>query len=444
MSKLRELEKRFRDEPENLGLRVALAGAYREANRLSDAVELYRSVAMAYRDQGRMQQALAVCKSVLELAPNDAASRALLAVLTPTPLPPAREPIREVAVVDVDIEVGTLVAAPVISDIPVVKVPPRAPPRAPPRDSAAPKRQSSFDETPLPRAVPYHVHDPSSAILKLSDADILTDERPPPISDGDDTQPGTELPRRSSTGIPRRSHTPSVAGIASAARRISASLVGSTGDRDVDVAAELDTRQRPRIESAELERLSRPPPTVPYERPDLDEPDDDAQTPVPGLEHREEDQTQPREMPSPPRSPTFSVLTSQFFAPLPAERRAAVLQRFQRKMVQDGTPVIHQGDVGNPLILVAKGRLDVRAERPGGQLLQIGTIATGEYVGEVALLHRVPAIANVIAAGNVELLLLPPRDFYELAGAFPALWAELKDVAERRQREYEYRLRIGR
>ncbi len=261
MSKLKELEKRLRDEPENLGLRVALAAAYRDASRLSDAVELYRSVAMAYRDQGRMQQALAVCKSVLELAPDDAASRALLTALTPPPLPPVREPIREIAV-DVDIEVGTLVAAPAIADIPIVKVPMRSPPR----ESAAPSRRSSFDETPLPRAMPYHVHDPSSRVMKLSDADILTDERVPPTSEGEDTQPGTELPRGSSTGIPRRSHTPSVAGIASAARRISASLVGSTGDADVDVAAELDTRQVPRIEAAEIERLSRPPPTVPYER----------------------------------------------------------------------------------------------------------------------------------------------------------------------------------
>lgn len=440
MSKLKELERRLRDEPENLGLRVALAGAYREANRLNDAVELYRSVAMAYRDQGRMQQALAVCKSVLELAPEDAASRALLAVLTPPPLPPVREPIRAIPV-DVDIEVGTLVAAPVVTEIPVVKVPPRAATR----DSAAPNRRSSFDETPLPRAMPYHIHDPSSRLMKLSETDILTDERLPPMSEGEDTQPGTELSRGSSTGIPRRAHTLSVAEIASAARRISASLVGSTGDADVDVAAELETRQRPRIESSELERLSRPPPTVPYERPDLeDDPDEDAKTPAPGLEHREEDQTQPRDMPNLPRAPTFSVLTSQFFAPLPAERRAAVLQRFQRKTVQDGTPVIRQGDIGNPLILVAKGRLDVRAERSEGLLLQIGTIATGEYVGEVSLLHRVPAIAHVIAAGKVEMLVLPPRDFYELAGAFPALWAELKDVAERRQREYEYRLRLGR
>jgi len=107
--------------------------------------------------------------------------------------------------------------------------------------------------------------------------------------------------------------------------------------------------------------------------------------------------------------------------------------------VASGTVVFRQGETAHPLILVAKGRLDVRVERADGTSIQIGTIALGEYIGEVALLNRVPAIASVVAAGEVEILVLPPRDFYELAGAFPALWAELKDVAERRQREYDYR-----
>lgn len=433
MSKLKELEKRLRDEPENLGLRVALAGAYREANRLSDAVELYRSVAIAYRDQGRLQQAMAVCKSVLELAPDDAASRALLVTLTPAapPVapPPPRASIREPER-DPDLEIGTLVAAPAIPE-PVATPSPPSRPSA--RDETAPKRRSSFDETPLPRAVPYHVHDPTTSVLKkLSEVDLLDDDV---LSDAADTRPGDEPTRPS--------------GLASAALRISASLVGSAGEADVDVAAELDTRQRPKVDAVDEERLSRPPPTVPFERPDQDDDDDDddddAETPVPGLEHRDEDQTKPRDFPGVrQRAPTSSVLTTQFFAPLPSGRRAAVLQRFQRRSVTDGTIVIHQGDVAHPLILVSRGRLDVRVDRPGGVMFQIGTIAMGEYIGEVALLNRTPAIANVIAAGDVEILLLPPRDFYELAGMFPALWAELKDVAERRQREYDYRLRAGR
>ncbi|HEX8113402.1 MAG TPA: tetratricopeptide repeat protein, partial [Kofleriaceae bacterium] len=81
MTKLKELEQRLRSEPDNLGLRVAVAGALHEAGRRADAVELYRSVAVAYRDQGRPQQAITVCRSILELAPEDAPCQELLAAL---------------------------------------------------------------------------------------------------------------------------------------------------------------------------------------------------------------------------------------------------------------------------------------------------------------------------------------------------------------------------
>ncbi|HEX7838229.1 MAG TPA: tetratricopeptide repeat protein, partial [Kofleriaceae bacterium] len=98
MTKLKELEKRLRDEPDNLGLRVLVAGAQHEAGRRDDAVELYRSVAIAYRDQGRPQQAITVCRRILEIAPDDAPCHALLAALLasqPAPRgspPPASEP----------------------------------------------------------------------------------------------------------------------------------------------------------------------------------------------------------------------------------------------------------------------------------------------------------------------------------------------------------------
>src|SRR4051812_36330318 len=100
MTKLKELEQRLRSEPDNLGLRVAVAGALHEAGRRADAVELYRSVAVAYRDQGRPQQAMTVCRSILELAPDDALCQELLAALlasqaaprAPSPPPPRPSP----------------------------------------------------------------------------------------------------------------------------------------------------------------------------------------------------------------------------------------------------------------------------------------------------------------------------------------------------------------
>src|SRR5262249_38302183 len=89
--RLRDLEKRLKDEPDNLGLRVTVAGVLRDAGRGAEAVELYRSVAIAYRDQGRNQQAIAVCKSILEVAPDDASCQALLAMLVAATTRPPSE-----------------------------------------------------------------------------------------------------------------------------------------------------------------------------------------------------------------------------------------------------------------------------------------------------------------------------------------------------------------
>lgn len=385
MSKLKELEKRLRDEPENLGLRVAVAGAMREAGRHGEAVELYRSVAVAYRAQGRAQQAIAVCRSILDIAPADLRCRELLAELAP---PGSGE---------VVIEAGT--------------------PTPPPRPS-------SMEETPLPRALPYHVADPTTQSLKkLSDVDLSADL---PVSEGADTRPGSD-------GVDR----PTVTGLSNAARRISASLIA-----DHDLSLELETRQRPRLSSREMEIISKPPPTVPFER--IDDADDDVETTPPAADHDtdEEEHTKPRDVGfGRVRTPTKGPLASPFFAPLPIDQRNLVLLRFHRRSVAAGTTLIRQGETGHAFVLVAKGRLDVRAERANGTLVQVGTIAIGEFVGEAALLARTPAAAHVVAATEAEVMLLPPRDFYEIAGAFPALWAELKDVAERRTREHEQRLR---
>ena len=113
---------------------------------------------------------------------------------------------------------------------------------------------------------PYQVADPRNRKLeKLPEANPgvrdsrdsresgdVTDPEELPVAEGMTTRPGDEPVT-----------FPEVAGIASAARRISASLIAS-GDRgDEDISSQLDTRQRPRIPSKELEKITRPPPTVP-------------------------------------------------------------------------------------------------------------------------------------------------------------------------------------
>jgi hypothetical protein len=108
-------------------------------------------------------------------------------------------------------------------------------------------------ETPLPRPVPHHIADPTSEAQRLSPAEL---------ADEVETRPGVKpLPTP-----PRGTQ-----GLAEAARRISGMISGTRAD-PVDLAAELDTRKRPRVDARALHKVSQqPPPTVPVERLDTDE-----------------------------------------------------------------------------------------------------------------------------------------------------------------------------
>jgi len=262
------------------------------------------------------------------------------------------------------------------------------------------------EDTPLPPPMPYHVADPTTRLRK----------------------PGAKPsePDIAASTIP--------------------SLLAATDidslDTPYDVAAELETRRRPLIEEAELMGVIRPPPTAPVDRLDPD----DVVTPVPLgdvlVRERDTDQELPRDSidVTNPNQPVTSVsqmlLSGALFAGIPAPSRAAVLTRFARKIVPATTVVIRRGETDHPLVVVGRGKLAVRAERSDGRLVTLFDVVAGDHVGEGALLARRPAPVHVVALSECELLLLPPHEFYEIAGAFPALWARLKDVAAKRAKEF--------
>jgi hypothetical protein len=397
-AQLRELERRLDREPSNLGLRVQVAGLMHQTGRTPEAVELYRSVALVYRDQGRHRQAIAVCHSILDIAPQDAACREMLASMAipdePTP-PPAR---------------GT----PSLNrETPL------------PRQSDEPKRRSSIEPTPLPSPVPYHVADPTSGLQRTRASDTGA-----PVVEGEATRPG---------GTDKVQRSP-LSGLAEAARQISGLIARADASgpaHDEDVASALETRKRPRITTEELAKIVAPPPTAPMEAVDIETAEhaigtadsslDPVLTPPPD---GEDEPTSPVSLiPGRTRDTARTILDGPFFAALPPDARGKVLARFARKTVAAGTTIVRQGDRNHPLFVVVRGRLDQRVDN---RLL--APISANEYVGETALLARAPAGAHVVAAVESELLVLAAKDFYELASAYPALWAELKATAERRAR----------
>lgn len=447
MTKLEELEKRLEDEPDSLGLRVLLAGELHDAGRRADSIEMYRSAAIAYRDQGRTQQAITVCRSVLAFAPDDELCKPLLAQLIANRITPPRLPRPPLPGPDAD-----------DSGEPFATI----------DDGADPTRPSSSDVTPLPAPLPHHIAHPTLSSI-------------PVVAPGD-------LPFSLEDELVMQGRHPRIAGIASAAREISATLISRQRLDDDDVCGELETRRLPRITADDLRKISEPPPVVktaeiavprvpdlpelaeppePPEPPDLPEPlpeplpdlpgagasdgdDEPTLLPAPSDSSVDDEATRPREAPgagpadvrrrppsiAPPTTAT-GPLSGAFFARVPPRSRTAVLQRFRRGIVAAGTPVIERGETGHGLMVVVRGLLEIHAERADGTLVVVGAIAPGEYTGEASLLTRTPAPASAVAAVDSEVIVLSESDFYEVTGTFPALWIELKAVAERRAREYE-------
>jgi hypothetical protein len=257
--KLKELEKRLKQEPNNLGLRVQVAGMLREVGRSAESVELYRSVAFAYRDQGRTQQAIAVCRSILEIAPEDAGCQGLLSqlqnrssatlppvapaqpVVPQAPAAPSRMPTQPARTVEPDREVAERNQHPRVITTAPITIP--SMPSIQTQPPAEPERRSSMDETPLPKPMPYHESDRTSQPSKLSARDIEA----------------RSTPQLKKHGLEER--VTQTTGLAQAARHISGlfSTGSSPGipNKEMDLSAELDTRQRPRVAAEELQKLER-------------------------------------------------------------------------------------------------------------------------------------------------------------------------------------------
>ncbi len=130
------------------------------------------------------------------------------------------------------------------------------------------------------------------------------------------------------------------------------------------------------------------------------------------------------------------ILGGPVFAGIPAERRAEVLSRCQRAIVPADTVVIRRGEVDHPLVMIGRGTIALRVERPDGRLVTLFEVGAGEHVGEGAVLGRHAAPVHAIATSECELWLWAPADVFQIAGTYPAVWSRLKDVASRRSREF--------
>jgi CRP-like cAMP-binding protein len=100
--------------------------------------------------------------------------------------------------------------------------------------------------------------------------------------------------------------------------------------------------------------------------------------------------------------------------------------------VRAGTEVVREGEVGETFYVVGSGRVDVLH---GGKL--VATLGTGQYFGEIALLHEVPRVATCVARSDAELYELERQVFVSAVSGNEQSYATIEDVVAGRLDELD-------
>ncbi len=131
--------------------------------------------------------------------------------------------------------------------------------------------------------------------------------------------------------------------------------------------------------------------------------------------------------------------TSAVLVAVPAQERAKLVERFETRIFERGEKLVTQGEEAQGLHLVASGEVAVVAH-DGAESVMLASLAPGETVGEVALVLRRKANADVIAVHPTVTLFLPREGFISLVQDHPGVLHGLYMTAVRRDDETAIKL----
>jgi CRP-like cAMP-binding protein len=128
------------------------------------------------------------------------------------------------------------------------------------------------------------------------------------------------------------------------------------------------------------------------------------------------------------------VKTSPVLVSVPASDRATLVERFETRIFEKGDKLVNEGEESQGLHLVASGEVAVVAHE-GGEPVVLANLIPGDTVGEVALVLRRKANADVIAVHPTVTLFLPRDEFIALIIDYASILHGLYVTAVRRDDE---------
>jgi small-conductance mechanosensitive channel/CRP-like cAMP-binding protein len=140
----------------------------------------------------------------------------------------------------------------------------------------------------------------------------------------------------------------------------------------------------------------------------------------------------PAGMPVDERAAFLSAV--DLFAPLPEDERLELASASAERLFGAGQTVVHQGQAGDSMFVVCRGRVRVTVGEPR---VEVATTGPGGFFGEMSLLTGDPRSATVSAIGDAVLLEITAADFRRIALARPEVLVGVTDAVERRRRGLE-------
>lgn len=128
------------------------------------------------------------------------------------------------------------------------------------------------------------------------------------------------------------------------------------------------------------------------------------------------------------------VRTSALFRAASPVERPALVERFALRTFEVGEALATQGEPSAGLHLIASGEVSIQHRDTTDRTL-VAKLGPGDIVGEVALVFRRPAIADALATHPTVTLFLPENRLLEIVRELPKVFADLYELAVRRDVE---------
>ena len=127
--------------------------------------------------------------------------------------------------------------------------------------------------------------------------------------------------------------------------------------------------------------------------------------------------------------PRTGLAASSVFRAVPPVWLAWIETHSSHRVIGPATRVVSEGEVGDSLFVVIRGRLRVTRRRwaSSGEYM-LGLLTAGDVFGEMAMLAGGPRRASVTSATECEIIEVPKRVMEILAEREPALASELRRI----------------